>query len=125
VPELTFVGGHPTVADPDRPGERVCVCCERMGGFLVSRCVPGLVVHLIDQLEIDEDPDTWAGSPWVTADALTQARKWWTDRGTQITRAPQGHPRFLVCPTCTVSRMHAGELRFTVPQPRPPIIIRK
>lgn len=126
VPRLRFVGGHPTVADPNnRPDGKVCVCCALETGFLMRRCVRGLVVHLIEPLEIDEDPDGFADNPWVRAGAIDQARTWWVDRAAVITRAAAGHPRFQVCPDCTVARMESGEIPFMLPQWVPPVIMRK
>lgn len=125
VPDLTFLGGHPCVPDPARPGGYVCVACEAVGGSASRACVPGLVVHLIDEAEIAEHPDRWKRSPWANAETLASARRWWTGRGAQITRAHGGHDRFQVCAPCTVLRMRAGEIRIILPDPSPPVIIRK
>lgn len=122
LPDLTFVGGHPTVPDPARPGAMVCVCCQVIDGFARRSCIRGLVVHLIEPDETDE----FADSPWVTSDAITAARAWWLDRAASITRTPSPeHPRFQVCPRCTAARMSAGEIPFTLPAPVPPVITRR
>jgi hypothetical protein len=122
---LTYAGGHPTVPDPARPGDVVCVACESVGGDPRRRCVRGLVVHLVDPLDIADHPERWKRSPWIQAETLDKAREWWLDRAAVITRAPRGHPRFQVCPTCTTARIKAGEIPFTLPPPRPPVIQRK
>jgi hypothetical protein len=122
LPDLTFTGGHPTVPDPSRPGALVCVCCEVIDGFTRRRCVRGLVVHLIEPDELDR----FKGSPWVQADAIAAARTWWLDRAAVITRAVTAeHPRFQVCPLCTVARMAAGEIPYTLPPAVPPVITRR
>lgn len=126
LPELTFIGGHPTVADPSRPGlERFCVACELVGGFYLRRCVPGLVVHLLDPDDIRQDPDRWRRSPWANAETLKAARDWWTDRAATITRAPGGHPRFRVCEICTERLIAVGTIPIVAPPSHPPVITRK
>lgn len=125
VPRLTFVGGHPTVPDPANRDHRVCVCCALETGFLTRRCVRGLVVHLIEPLEVQQHPDRFKDNAWVKAGAIDQARAWWLDRAAVITTAPAGHPRFQVCPDCTAARMASGEIPFQLPDPVPPVIIRK
>lgn len=125
LPELTFVGGHPTAADPSRPGERVCVACEVVGGFYRRRCVPGLIVHLLDPLDIEQDPDRWGRSPWAHPDNLSAAWDWWTERAARIVRAPTGHPRFQVCETCTLRMLATGKIPYTAPPSHPPVISRK
>lgn len=125
LPELTYVGGHPTVPDTQRIGQVFCVACGSVGGDPNRRCVRGLVVHLVDPLDITDDPDRWKTSPWTQPETLAAARTWWLDRAAVITRAPREHPRFQVCPTCTTARIHAGEIPFTLPAPRPPVVTRK
>jgi hypothetical protein len=84
-----------------------------------------MVVHLIEPEDISEDPQTFAGSPWVTADAVAGARAWWRDRGAVIRRAPRGHDRFQVCDICTNARLSNRELPVHIPQARRPVITRR
>lgn len=125
VPDLWFIGGHPTVRDPATRDGNVCLCCGVAGGFHQRRCVRGLVVHLIDPIEIEQHPERWAKNPWVQGRAIDQARAWWLDRAAVITTAPRNHPRFQVCPDCTRARMAAGEIPFTLPPAAVPVIQRK
>lgn len=111
--------------DPQHPGGIVCIACESTGGDPRRRCVRGLVVHLLDPLDVTDDPERWTGSPWAHAANRDAALAWWQDRAAVITRAPQNHPRFQVCHICTTARMHAGEIPYKLPAPRPPVIIRK
>lgn len=126
LPPLIFIGGHPTT-DDFRPGvaDRLCITCGARDRFHARRCVPGMIVHLIDQAEIDDDPDRWTRSPWVAADALDAARAWWTDRAALILRCPPGHPRFKVCPRCSMSLMTDGTIPVTLPRPRRPVVTRR
>ncbi len=125
VPDLTFMGGHPCVADPAHPGGFICVACESVGGSATRPCVPGLVVHLIDDAEIADRPERWKGSPWANTETLASARRWWTGRGGPINPPPPHHHPLQVGAPCTVLRMRAGEIRIILPDPTPPVIIRK
>lgn len=125
LPPIVYKHGHPTVQHPDYPFARVCLCCKVSLDFTAAPCVPGMVVHLIEPEDIAEHPEDFARSPWVKADAIAGARRWWTQRRALIVRGPRDHPRFQVCNICTNARLSIRELPVHIPQARRAVIARR
>lgn len=132
LPEVVWIDGHPTAAEPEPRGTRLrrCLLCNTRGQFSSVRCAAGLVVHLIDPADVAEAPEAFSRSAWAGADAIAGAHKHWDAQGFRVVRKPDGptgearHPRFRACPECNEEAMREGTLGpvfLTLPvTPRPP-----
>lgn len=118
LPPVVWIGGHPTVEDPETRGTRLrrCLRCNTRELFHSVSCAPGLIVHLIDPADVHAAPEVFDGSAWAEPDAISSAHAHWRDKGYRVVRKPDGpvgervHPRFRVCPRCNEEAMAAGSL---------------
>lgn len=129
LPPVAWIGGHPTVSDPETRGTRLrrCVRCNTRSEFNSLRCEPGLIVHLIDPADVHAAPDVFDGVGWAEPEAIAAAHAHWADQGYRVTRKPDGptgeavHPRFRACPRCNEEAMGAGLLTpLHLPRPEAP-----
>lgn len=118
LPEVAWIGGHPTVADPETRGTRLrrCVRCNARSEFYSVSCEPGMIVHLIDHADVHANPEVFDGVQWAEPQVIDRSHAHWRDKGFKITRKPDGntdenaHPRFRPCPRCNEEAMAAGTL---------------
>lgn len=126
LPEIVWLMGHPTIADPEMRGTRLrrCLLCSARDSWNMS-CVRGMIVHLIDPDDIHTAPETFDGMAWAEPQAVEGAHNHWRDKGFTVTRKPghvldeSEHLRFKPCPVCNGELMRAGRLPVTLPTPPP------
>lgn len=124
LPELVWIRGHPTIADPEMRAVRIrrCIVCDARQSFAVA-CGRGLIVHLIDPADIHADPVLFDGVSFAEPETIAAAHAYWTALGSVIVRKPGDpadvtlHPRFTPCPVCNREAILAGRLPVTLPPP--------
>lgn len=130
LPPIVWVGGHPTIADPETRGTRLrrCIRCNARGEFHSLSCEPGMVVHLIDPADVHDEPQLFDGVAWAEPESIAGAHRHWTDKGFKVVRRPytaageSKHPRYAPCPQCNEEAMAAGTLtplHLPTPEPQP------
>ncbi len=124
LPDIAWIGGHPTIAEPDPRSTRLrrCIRCNTRDMFH-GTCDPGLIVHLIDPADVHAAPEAFDGTAWAEPEAIAGAHAHWRDKGYVVVRKPDGptgeqaHPRYRACPTCNAEAMATGALAVYLPVP--------